>query len=252
MPNNGEPVTPAAATDANATASQPAQEPVSANPAVEVPTEVKSYLKGLGLDNAQVTPEFLKLAEAGMKQKTSVSKLSLEKEQLLARLEGQGVHETAPAKEEEPREPEVQQPAAEEPKATGNISDNDLFRLSRTIATDFPELSDLAQDGSLFRELRQLGYFKASGINERETYNYLATKNAQLKELRELREFKEQHSQPDTSTNPAYNPRPGLNMDGDMNEQLARGIVYSGDTQNKRYQEAVHFLQDKLTKRSGF
>ena len=251
MPNNGEPVTPAAATDANATASQPAQEPVSANPAVEVPTEVKSYLKGLGLDNAQVTPEFLKLAEAGMKQKTSVSKLSLEKEQLLARLEGQGVHGTAPA-EEEPREPEVQQPAAEEPKATGNISDNDLFRLSRTIATDFPELSDLAQDGSLFRELRQLGYFKASGINERETYNYLAAKNAQLKELRELREFKEQHSQPDASTNPAYNPRPGLNMDGDMNEQLARNIVYSGDTQNKRYQEAVHFLQDKLTKRSGF
>lgn len=251
MPNNGEPVTPAAATDANATASQPAQEPVSANPAVEVPTEVKSYLKGLGLDNAQVTPEFLKLAEAGMKQKSSVSRLSLEKEQLLARLEGQGVHENAIA-EEEPREPEVQQPAAEEPKATGNISDNDLFRLSRTIATDFPELSDLAQDGSLFRELRQLGYFKASGINERETYNYLAAKNAQLKELRELREFKEQHSRVDTSTNPAYNPRPGLNMDGDMNEQLARSIVYSGDTQNKRYQEAVHFLQDKLTKRSGF
>ena len=251
MPNNGEPVTPAAATDANATASQPAQEPVSANPAVEVPTEVKSYLKGLGLDNAQVTPEFLKLAEAGMKQKSSVSRLSLEKEQLLARLEGQGVHETAIA-EEELREPEVQQPAAEEPKATGNISDNDLFRLSRTIATDFPELSELAQDGSLFRELRQLGYFKASGINERETYNYLAAKNAQLKELRELREFKEQHSRVDTSTNPAYNPRPGLNMDGDMNEQLARNIVYSGDTQNKRYQEAVHFLQDKLTKRSGF
>ena len=251
MPNNGEPVTPAAATDANATASQPAQEQVSANPAVEVPTEVKSYLKGLGLDNAQVTPEFLKLAEAGMKQKSSVSRLSLEKEQLLARLEGQGVHETAIA-EEETREPEVQQPAAEEPKATGNISDNDLFRLSRTIATDFPELSDLAQDGSLFRELRQLGYFKASGINERETYNYLAAKNAQLKELRELREFKEQHSRVDTSTNPAYNPRPGLNMDGDMNEQLARSIVYSGDTQNKRYQEAVHYLQDKLTKRSGF
>lgn len=251
MPNNGEPVTPAAATDANATASQPAQEPVSANPAVEVPTEVRSYLKGLGLDNAQVTPEFLKLAEAGMKQKSSVSRLSLEKEQLLARLEGQGIHE-ATITEEEPREPEVQQPAAEEPKATGNISDNDLFRLSRTIATDFPELSDLAQDGSLFRELRQLGYFKASGINERETYNYLAAKNAQLKELRELREFKEQHSRVDTSTNPAYNPRPGLNMDGDMNEQLARNIVYSGDTQNKRYQEAVHFLQDKLTKRSGF
>ena len=251
MPNNGEPVTPAAATDANATASQSAQEPVSANPAVEVPTEVKSYLKGLGLDNAQVTPEFLKLAEAGMKQKSSVSRLSLEKEQLLARLEGQGVHETAIA-EEETREPEVQQPAAEEQKATGNISDNDLFRLSRTIATDFPELSDLAQDGSLFRELRQLGYFKASGINERETYNYLAAKNAQLKELRELREFKEQHSRVDTSTNPAYNPRPGLNMDGDMNEQLARSIVYSGDMQNKRYQEAVHFLQDKLTKRSGF
>lgn len=251
MPNNGEPVTPAAATDANATASQPAQEPVSANPAVEVPTEVKSYLKGLGLDNAQVTPEFLKLAEAGMKQKSSVSRLSLEKEQLLARLEGQGIHETAIA-EEETREPEVQQPAAEEPKATGNISDNDLFRLSRTIATDFPELSDLAQDGSLFRELRQLGYFKASGINERETYNYLAAKNAQLKELRELREFKEQHSRVDTSTNPAYNPRPGLNMDGDMNEQLARSIVYSGDAQNKRYQEAVHYLQDKLTKRSGF
>lgn len=245
MPNNGEPVTPATATETKATESQPAQEPVSANPAVEVPAEVQSYLKGLGLETAQVTPEFLKLAEAGMKQKTSVSKLSLEKEQLLARLEGQGV--TQP-QETETREPEVQQPAADEPKATGNISDNDLFRLSRTIQQDFPELSDLAQDGSLFRELRQLGYFKASGINERETYNYLAAKNAQLKELRELREFKEQHSRPDATTGPAYNPRPGLNMDGDMNEQLARAIVYNHDTQNKRYTEAVHFLQDKLVK----
>lgn len=245
MPNNGEPVTPATATETNATESQPAQEPVSANPAVEVPAEVQSYLKGLGLESAQVTPEFLKLAEAGMKQKTSVSKLSLEKEQLLARLEGQGVTQPEPKEE---LEPEVQQPAAVEPKATGNISDNDLFRLSRTIQQDFPELSDLAQDGSLFRELRQLGYFKASGINERETYAYLSAKNAQLKELRELREFKEQHSRPDASTNPTYNPRPGLNMDGEMNEQLARSIVYSGDARNKRYTEAVHFLQDKLTK----
>lgn len=245
MPNNGEPVTPATATETKATVSQPAQEPVSANPAVEVPAEVQSYLKGLGLETAQVTPEFLKLAEAGMKQKTSVSKLSLEKEQLLARLEGQGVSQ---AQEIETHEPEVQQPAAEEPKATGNISDNDLFRLSRTIQQDFPELSDLAQDGSLFRELRQLGYFKASGINERETYSYLAAKNAQLKELRELREFKEQHSRPDAATGPTYNPRPGLNMDGDMNEQLARAIVYNHDTQNKRYTEAVHFLQDKLIK----
>ena len=244
MPNNGEPVTPAMATESKATETQPAQEPVSANPAVEVPAEVQSYLKGLGLETAQVTPEFLKLAEAGMKQKTSVSKLSLEKEQLLARLEGQGVTQT----ETETHEPEVQQPAADEPKATGNISDNDLFRLSRTIQQDFPELSDLAQDGSLFRELRQLGYFKASGINERETYNYLAAKNAQLKELRELREFKEQHSRPDASTGPSYNPRPGLNMDGDMTEQLARTIIYSGDRQNKRYTEAVHFLQDKMTK----
>lgn len=245
MPNNGEPVTPATATETNATESQPAQEPVSANPAVEVPAEVQSYLKGLGLETAKVTPEFLKLAEAGMKQKTSVSKLSLEKEQLLARLEGQGVTQT---QETETHEPEVQQPAADEPKATGNISDNDLFRLSRTIQQDFPELSDLAQDGSLFRELRQLGYFKASGINERETYAYLSAKNAQLKELRELREFKEQHSRADATTNPTYNPRPGLNMDGDMNEQLARAIVYNHDTQNKRYTEAVHFLQDKLIK----
>ena len=245
MPNNGEPVTPATATETNATVSQPAQEPVSANPAVEVPADVQSYLKGLGLESAQVTPEFLKLAEAGMKQKTSVSKLSLEKEQLLARLEGQGVSQPEPKEE---LEPEVQQPAAVEPKATGNISDNDLFRLSRTIQQDFPELSDLAQDGSLFRELRQLGYFKASGINERETYAYLSAKNAQLKELRELREFKEQHSRPDVSTNPTYNPRPGLNMDGEMNEQLARSIVYSGNTQNKRYTEAVHFLQRKLIK----
>ena len=245
MPNNGEPVTPATATETNATESQPAQEPVSANPAVEVPADVQSYLKGLGLESAQVTPEFLKLAEAGMKQKTSVSKLSLEKEQLLARLEGQGVTQPEPKEE---LEPEVQQPAAVEPKATGNISDNDLFRLSRTIQQDFPELSDLAQDGSLFRELRQLGYFKASGINERETYAYLSSKNAQLKELRELREFKEQHSRPDASTNPTYNPRPGLNMDGEMNEQLARSIVYSGDSRNKRYTEAVHFLQEKLTK----
>ena len=248
MPNNGEPVTPVTATETNATESQPAQEPVSANPAVEVPAEVQSYLKGLGLENTAVTPEFLKLAEAGLKQKSSVSKLSLEKEQLLARLEGQGQSISEEEIQPETQTPDVQPAATVDSKATGNISDNDLFRLSRTIQQDFPELSDLAQDGSLFRELRQLGYFKASGINERETYAYLSSKNAQLKELRELREFKEQHSRPDVSTNPTYNPRPGLNMNGEMNEQLARSIVYSGDTQNKRYTEAVHFLQNKLIK----
>lgn len=249
MPNNGEPTTPAMPTDANATAPQTEQGEVAANPAVEVPAEVQSYLKGLGLENTAVTPEFLKLAEAGLKQKSSVSKLSLEKEQLLARLEGQGQSVSEQEIQPETQTPDVQPAATVDSKATGNISDNDLFRLSRTIQQDFPELSDLAQDGSLFRELRQLGYFKASGINERETYNYLASKNAQLKELRELREFREKYSRPDVSTNPTYNPRPGMDVNGEMNEQLARSIIYSGDQRNKRYMEAVRFMQDKMTKR---
>lgn len=248
MPNNGEPVAPAMPTEANAVATQAVQETTTANPEVEVPQEVKSYLKGLGLDNAQVTPEFLKLAEAGMRQKTSVSKLSLEKEQLLARLEGV---KTQPV--EEVKQPEVQPMATVEPKAeNSSISDNDLFRFSRTIASDFPELNELAQNGDLFRELRQLGYFGANGINEREAYVYLSNKNAQLKELRELREFKEQAQQRDTAMNPSYNPRPGVSMDAEMSEALARTIVYSGDVQNKRYQEAVSYLQNKLTNRSGF
>lgn len=249
MPNNGEPVYPAAATDANATAPQPAQEQTTANPTVEVSSEIRSYLKGLGLENVQATPELLKIAEAGMKQKSSVSKLSLEKEQLLARLEGQGKSTEIAEPQQEVKD---EQPMAKaEVKAEG-ITDNDLFRLSRMIATDFPELSDIAQDGTLFRELRQLGYFSSKGIDERSAYSYLSSKNAQLKELRELRAFKEEHSRPDATLNPHYNPAPGLNMNAEMNESLARNIVYSGDTQNKRYGEAVHFLQEKLAQRKGF
>lgn len=218
-----------------------------ANPSVEVSDSVKSYLKGLGLENVQATPELVKLAEAGMKQKESVSKLSFEKENLLARLESQGKDTSDP--EPEPETP-TSEPAPQvntEQNIIG-VSDNDLFDLSRMITTDFPEIKDQAQDGSLFRELRQLGYFTSKGIDKKAVYDYLTVKNSQAQELRELREFKKKYENPDPAAAPVYNPQMNLNLDGDMTKELAHAIVLRGDTSNKRYNEALSFLRDDAAK----
>lgn len=252
MPQEGKPeanapestVTPGSETQPEAT--QPA------NPSVEMSDSVRSYLKGLGIEGVAATAELIKVAEAGMKQKESVSRMSLEKEQLLARLASQGKDTTEPEPSEgvSPSAPENTTPAPkpQETEAKIGVSDNDLFDLARMITTDFKELSEGAQDGSLFRELRQLGYFTSKGIDKKAVYDYLQVKNAQAQELRELREFKQKYSQPDPSQNPQYNANPGYNMTGEMTHDMAHAIVLSGDTNNKRYQEAVQFMRQEVLK----
>lgn len=244
---DGKPEAPATDTVPAGTDTQQQAPEQTANPSVEVSDSVKSYLKGLGLENVQATPELVKLAEAGMKQKESVSKLSFEKENLLARLESQGKDTSDP--EPEPETP-TSEPAPQvntEQNIIG-VSDNDLFDLSRMITTDFPEIKDQAQDGSLFRELRQLGYFTSKGIDKKAVYDYLTVKNSQAKELRELREFKKKYENPDPAAAPVYNPQMNLNLDGDMTKELAHAIVISGDTSNKRYNEALSFLREDAAK----
>lgn len=246
---------PEVQTDGTAPAGTEAQQKQEqpANPSVEVSDSVKSYLKGLGMENVQATPELVKLAEAGMKQKESVSKLSFEKENLLARLASQGKDTSEPefTQEEEETKPATTSAPAPQDDAKHNVigvSDNDLFDLSRMIVTEFPEIKDQAQDGSLFKELRQLGYFTSEGINKKAVYDYLAGKNAQAQELRELREFKKKYENPDPNANPVYNPQMNLNLDGDMTKELAHAIVLHGDTSNKRYNEALSFLRNDAAK----
>ena len=244
MPQEGKPeVAPVENTAPQGSEAQPTSGQQPANPSVEVSDSVKSYLKGLGLEGANVTPELVKVAEAGMKQKESVSRMSLEKEQLLARLESQGKDVSEPVLQPEQPAPQTTAPQPQETEAKIGVSDNDLFDLARMVTTDFKELSESAQDGSLFRELRQLGYFTAKGIDKKAVYDYLAGKNAAAQELRELREFKQKYSQPDPKNAPQYNATPGINMSGAMNHDMAHAIVLSGNTQNQRYQEAIAYLR---------
>lgn len=244
MPQEGKPeAAPAENTAPQGTEAQSAQVQQPANPSVEVSDSIRSYLKGLGLEGANVTPELVKVAEAGMKQKESVSRMSLEKEQLLARLESQGKDTSEPTLEPQQPAPQTTAPQPQETEAKIGVSDNDLFDLARMVTTDFKELSESAQDGSLFRELRQLGYFTSKGIDKKAVYDYLAGKNAAAQELRELREFKQKYSQPDPKNAPMYNAQPGMNMSGAMSHDMAHAIVLSGNTQNQRYQEALAFLR---------
>lgn len=252
MPNEGKPdnapVQPTATPGSEA--QQTEQKP--ANPTVEMSDSVKSYLKGLGLEGVQATPELVKVAEAGMKQKESVSRKSQEVETLLARLASQGKDTSEPApitsSEEQTTAPQTTPTQPQQPtETTGKIgvSDNDLFDLARMVTTDFKELSESAQDGSLFKELRQLGYFTSKGIDKKAVYDYLAGKNAAAQELRELREFKEKYSQPNPNANPMYNATPGINMEGTMDHNLAHTIALQGP-QSKRYQEAISFLRKEV------
>lgn len=247
---NGKPEAPEQPTAPAGTDAQPTQQP--ANPTVEASPEVQSYLKGLGLEGVPVTQELVKVAEAGLKQKSSVSKLSFEKQELLARLASQG-KDTSDPEPEQPTPPVTPTPQVTEPmtQTKPGVSDNELFDLARMIQTDFTEIAPQAEDGSLFAELRQLGYFTPQGINKKAVYDYLNAKNMQAKELRELREFKASHSQPDPSANPMYNPAPGMQFDDNtkMDSQLAHAIVYSGDRTNKRYNEALEFIRKDMLNR---
>ena len=253
MPNEGKPENaPVQPTATPGSEAQPTEQK-PANPTVEMSDSVKSYLKGLGLDGVQATPELVKVAEAGMKQKESVSRKSQEVETLLARLASQGKDTSEPApitsSEQTPTsEAQTQSTQPQQPtETTGQIgvSDNDLFDLARMVTTDFKELSESAQDGSLFKELRQLGYFTSKGIDKKAVYDYLAGKNAAAQELRELREFKEKYSQPNPNANPIYNATPGINMDGPMTHDLAHSIALQGP-QGKRYNEALAFLRKEV------
>lgn len=69
MPQEGKPEAAPATTAplGNEAQSQATQQP--ANPSVEMSDSVRSYLKGLGLEGVTATPELVKVAEAGMKQK---------------------------------------------------------------------------------------------------------------------------------------------------------------------------------------
>lgn len=253
---NGKPEAPAETTAPAGTETQPKQPEQPANPTVEASPEVQSYLKGLGLENTPVTAELVKLAEAGMKQKASVSRLSLEKEQLLAKMSSQGVSEpayqapeqTPPAQPQMP--PEAPQQTTTNTSTSRGVTDNDLFDLSRMIATEFQEIAPLAEDGSLFRDLRQLGYFTNEGIDKKAVYDYLNARNSQAKELRELREFKEKYGQPNPNENPAYNAQPGVQLGytGEMTYDIAHSIVLSGNTANPRYAEAVDTLRKRAMK----
>lgn len=229
---------------------QPQEATPAANPEVVMSDSVKSYLKGLGLEGVNATPELVKVAEAGMKQKESVSKKSLEVEQLMAKLASQG--KDVSISEEAPQEttptPEPQDVAGH----TTGVSDNDLFDLARIITTDFKEIASEAEDGSLFRELRQLGYFTSKGIDKKAVYSYLQARNSQAQELRELREFKEKYSQPNPANNPVYNQTPGYNPNAAMSKAMAENIVMSGDHSNPRYAESLEFLRKDALSRHSF
>lgn len=249
---NGKPEAPEQTTTPEGAGVQTEQTQQPANPTVEASDEVRSYLKGLGLDQAPLTQELVKVAEAGMKQKSSVSKLSFEKEQLLAKLSSQGADTTIPEPEDtaQQTQPAPAPQPTEQPTQTRGVTDNELFDLSRMIATEFAEIAPQAEDGSLFRELRQLGYFTSNGIDKKAVYDYLMVRNNQAKELRELREFKQKYSQANPDNNPVYNAQPGVNLGytGDMNADFAHSLVMSGDRTNKRYGEALEFLRKAALK----
>lgn len=245
---NGKPEAPEQTTVPAGTETQPTQPEQPANPTVEASDAVKSYLKGLGLESAPISEELIKVAEAGIKQKASVSRLSLEKEQLLAQMTSRG--EEPQFTEPEPEQPAEQTPPATQPTPTAEpttkgVTANDLFDLSMMIQSSFPELLNEAQDGSLFKDLRQRGFFSAAGINKKDIYDYLSQKNADAKELRELREFKEKYSQPNPNTNPTYTPQAGVALDyqGEMTKDFAHKLVLSGNRQHKRYLEALEVLR---------
>ena len=218
---NEQPVTP---TDQTSTDSQE----TTTAPSLELTDSQASYLKGLNIEDPTDAESIVKIIDSAIKQKASVSRMSGELSRANAKLAGQP---EAQSERQEDRTPSEPQP----PKQ--GISDNDLFDLTQMVV-GFPELVDSAQDGSIFNELRQMGYFGTDGYDKKSVHEYLSRKNDAAKELRELREFKK-------AENPMLNAAPGLNLDGEMNRELARQIVLTGEPA-ARAQEAITFLQSKL------
>lgn len=247
-PGNGDAPSAPASQDA------PATPPAPAEPTVALSDDQKAYLKGIGIEDVNSPEAIQKILDTSIKQKSSVSKTSRELEELKARLASQGKPTDVQIEDEAPEdEPTGSAPQADAtpqggsdtpPAASNGVSDNDLFDLSRMF-NEFPELSDEAQDGRIFGELRQLGYFGTNGINKQAIYNHLSAKNAQAKELRELREFKEKYSKPDPSNNPQPSSSLGVNLNGEMNRDVARAVILKGP-QADRYDEARQFLQKNL------
>ena len=226
-----QPVTP---TDQTSTDSQ--ETPTA--PSLELTDSQASYLKGLNIEDPTDAESIVKIIDSAIKQKASVSRMSGELSRANAKLAGVPQQSEAQPEHQEDRTPSEPQP----PKQ--GISDNDLFDLTQMVV-GFPELVNSAQDGSIFNELRQMGYFGTDGYDKRSVHEYLSRKNDAAKELRELREFKEKHSTPNPAENPMLNAAPGLNLDGEMNRELARQIVLTGEPA-ARVQEAIAFLQSKL------
>lgn len=213
-----------------------------------LPAETQQYLKGLGISSLD-EDSIKKIIDAGMKQKQSVAKKSQELEELKAKYAGVPVEATQP-------EPVVPQPTApQEPSTpvaqgqTQSLTDNELFMLSDIIRRDFPELTESATDGSLFKEMRQLGYFN-EGLNLRATTEYLAGKHAIAKELKELRAFKAAQESLDPEDNPGYNPYSSLSNTANKDVNWANNVLaaaFSGqDVSAEVYQEAVRIKQSSL------
>lgn len=221
-----------------------------AEPTVELSDEQKAYLKGIGIEDLKSPEAIQKIIETSIKQKSSVSKAARELEELKVRLASQGkdteptAPTTPPADPATPPQPPTTPPADTGAPTSNGVSDNDLFDLTQMFG-QFPELSSEAQDGRIFGELRSLGYFGSGGINKKAIYDHLNARNAQAKELRELREFKEKYSTPNPADNPQYSGQPGLNLNGEMNKEVARAIILQG-TSAKRFDEARQFLQKSL------
>lgn len=205
---------------------------------IELTDSQASYLKGLNIEDPTDSESIIRIIDSAIKQKASVSRLSGDLSRANAKLAGK----PEPPQEQQESEgtPEPQTPS--EPKS--GITDNDLFDLTQMVV-GFPELVNSAQDGSIFNELRQMGYFGTDGYNKKAVYDYLSKKNDSAKELRELREFKANHSTPNPADNPQLNSAPGLDLKGEMNSALAREIVLTGQPAD-RVQEAITFLQGKL------
>lgn len=223
-----QPVTPTDQTSADS------QETPTA-PSLELTDSQASYLKGLNIEDPTDAESIVKIIDSAIKQKASVSRMSGELSRANAKLAGRPEAQTEHQEDKTPSEPQ--------PPKQG-ISDNDLFDLTQVVV-GFPELVNLAQDGSIFNELRQMGYFGIDGYDKKSVHEYLSRKNDAAKELRELREFKEKHSTPNPAENPMLNAAPGLNLGGEMNRELAREIVLTGEPA-ARVQEAITFLQSKL------
>lgn len=216
----------------------------------------QNYLKSLGV--TELTQDTLaKIINSGIKQKDSVSKMSQEVESYKIQLESAGKRveeaEEKASRAQEPAEPPVQsaqqQSTVESHDDNKIISEDDLFMFARMIKTDFPALKEEAEDGRLFGELRQLGYFGVGGIKTKAAYEYLTKRNAQQAELNELREFKKKASQPVQGQAPSYEPTYQLKESDKMTEEAARMIIAESITKHDenvpRLNEARQFLQRK-------